>query len=149
MTSRVDPRTGLEELSRQECLALLAHAPLGRLGVVVRGRPLVFPVNFTLDGEAVVFRTAEGTKLHAAHHGPVAFECDGVETLYHTGWSVLVLGTADEVRNPIDVARLERLPLTPWCDADKPIWLRIRAESITGRRVPPHEGVHKLHEEER
>ena len=109
----------------------------GRLGVVVDGRPLVFPVNFTLDGEAVVFRSDEGTKVHAARNGPVAFECDGIDATYHTGWSVLLLGEVEEVRNPVEVARLERLPLGPWCPGPKPIWLRVRATSITGRRIPP------------
>jgi uncharacterized protein len=134
----IDRRTGLEELDRDECLELLARAPLGRLGVVVGGRPLVFPVNFALDGNAVVLRTDEGTKLYAARNGPVAFECDGIDRIYHTGWSVLVLGDAEEVRNPHEVARLERLPLGPWCPGPKPTWLRIRATTITGRRIPPH-----------
>ena len=134
----IDSRTGLEELGRDECLELLARAPLGRLGVVVGGRPLVFPVNFTLDGTAVVLRTDEGTKLYAARNGPVAFECDGIDRMYHTGWSVVVLGDAEEVRDPREVARLEGLPLGPWCPGPKPTWLRIRAKTITGRRIPPH-----------
>jgi hypothetical protein len=98
----------------------------------------VFPVNFTLDGEAVVLRTDEGTKLHAARNGPVAFECDGFDGEYHTGWSVLALGDAEEVRSPGEVARLEHLPLGPWCPGSHPTWLRLRARSITGRRIPPH-----------
>jgi hypothetical protein len=137
MGNRIDRRTGLKELDRDECLHLLARSSLGRLGVVVNGRPLVFPVNFTLDGEAVVFRSDEGTKVHAARNGPVAFECDGIDAVYHAGWSVLLLGEAEEVQNPIEVARLERLPLGPWCPGPKPIWLRLRAGSITGRRISP------------
>ena len=138
MGAAIDPRTGLEELDRNECVALLRHAPLGRLGVLVAGNPLVFPVNFTLDGDAVVLRTNAGTKLHGARNSPVAFECDGADVPYHTGWSVLVLGEAEEVRNPTEIARLERLPLGPWCAGPKPIWLRVRAKSMTGRRIPPH-----------
>ena len=134
----IDRRTGLEHLELDECLKLLARAPLGRLGVVVCGRPLVFPVNFTLDGTAVVLRTDEGTKLYAARNGPVAFEFDGIDRIYHTGWSVLVLGEAEEVRNPHEIARLERLPLSGWCPGPKPTWLRIRGGTITGRRIPSH-----------
>src|SRR5450756_112674 len=103
MDTRIDSRTGLEELDRGECLSLLEHAPLGRLAVVVAGHPLVFPVNFTLDGDAVVFRT---------------------------GWSVLVLAIAEEVHDPTEIARLDGLPLGPWCAAPKPVWLRLRARSI-------------------
>ena len=141
MGARIDNRTGLEELDRTECLTLLGQAPLGRLGVVIGGRPLVFPVNFTLDGEAIVLRTNEGTKLYAARNGPVAFECDGIDGAYHTGWSVLALGEVEEVGHPSDIARLERLPLTPWSASAKPIWLRIRPSTLTGRRIPPHAHV--------
>jgi hypothetical protein len=136
MDTLINLRTGLEELDRDECMRLLAHAPLGRLAVVVNGYPLVFPVNFALDGNAVVLRTDRGTKLYGARNGPVAFECDGIDSTYHTGWSVLIHATADEVRNPIEVARLERLPLGPWCPGPKPTWLRIPAATISGRRIP-------------
>ena len=94
MEGRIDSRTGMEELDRDECMRLLADSPLGRLAVVVADHPLVFPVNFTLDGNAIVFRTDRGTKLHGARNGPVAFECDGIDREYHTGWSVLVQGIA-------------------------------------------------------
>jgi nitroimidazol reductase NimA-like FMN-containing flavoprotein (pyridoxamine 5'-phosphate oxidase superfamily) len=134
----VDPRTGLEELDVDECLRLAGECVLGRLAVVVDGQPLVFPVNFVLDGSAVVLRTDEGTKLYAARHGAVAFECDDVDRLYHTGWSVIMTGHAEEVRAPDEVARLARLPLGPWCPVAKPVWLRLRPRTITGRRIPLH-----------
>jgi uncharacterized protein len=141
MDSRIEARTGLEELDRDECLRLIARSPIGRLAVVLAGQPLVFPVNFTLDGDAVVLRTERGTKLHGARNGPVAFECDGVDGRYHTGWSVLVLGRAEEVTSRAETARLERLPLAPWCGVEKSVWLRVRPRSITGRRIPPHIGA--------
>jgi len=148
MAAAIDSRTGLEVLDRDECIALLEHNSLGRLAVVVDGRPLVFPVNFTLDGEAIVMRTDEGTKLYGARNGPVAFECDGADSLYHTGWSVLVVGVAEEVTGAVEIARLEHLPLGLWCSGPKGTWLRIRLRTITGRRIPPHglsrtEGVSK------
>jgi hypothetical protein len=138
MDTQIEARTGLEMLSREECMQLIGQAPLGRLAVVVAGQPLVFPVNFTLDGNAIVFRTDRGTKLHGARNGAVAFECDGIDRQYHTGWSVLVLATADEVRAPADIDRLHRLPLGPWLPGPKPVWIRLRIRSISGRRIPPH-----------
>jgi uncharacterized protein len=138
MTVDVDPRTGLEVLDRDECIALLGRCDLGRLAVVVSGRPLVFPVNFTLHEGAIVMRVDEGTKLHAARNGPVAFECDGTDRVYHTGWSVLASGDAEEVTAAAEVVRFERLPLGTWSPGLKPIWLRIRPKTLTGRRIPPH-----------
>src|SRR5687767_12164514 len=92
----VDSRTGVEVLERRECLELLADDVIGRLAVVVGGAPLVFPVNYVLDGEAVVFRTASGTKLDLGARQPAAFEIDGFDRLVHSGWSVLVSGRLEE-----------------------------------------------------
>jgi nitroimidazol reductase NimA-like FMN-containing flavoprotein (pyridoxamine 5'-phosphate oxidase superfamily) len=138
METKVDKRTGLEVLDRAECLALVRPSVIGRFAVSVDNRPLVFPVNFVLDGDTVVFRTNDGTKLWAARRAPVVFECDGIDPLYHTGWSVMIAGRVEEILNPIERARVARLPLTPWCQGDKPVWLRLRPHSITGRRIPAH-----------
>jgi uncharacterized protein len=133
MTVEIDGRTGLEVLDRDECMTLLDRSSLGRIAVVVDGHPLVFPVNFALDGDAIVLRTDAGTKLYGARSGPVAFECDGTNSVYHTGWSVLATGSADEVRDDAECARLGRLPLEVWCPGPKSTWLRIRPRSLTGR----------------
>jgi nitroimidazol reductase NimA-like FMN-containing flavoprotein (pyridoxamine 5'-phosphate oxidase superfamily) len=138
MTTEIDTRTGLEILDHDACVDLLRRSSLARIAVVIGGQPLMFPVNFTLDGDAVVFRTDEGTKLYAARNGPVAFECDGIDGVYHTGWSVLGTGEAEEIVNAAERARLARLPLGPWCPGPKSTWLRIRPRMLTGRRIPPH-----------
>jgi hypothetical protein len=134
----VDRRTGLEELTQRECIRLARTAVLGRLAVVVGGHPLVFPVNFTLDGLSVVLRTDEGTKLSAARDAWVAFECDDIDRIYHTGWSVLITGPAEAVTDPAELARLEQLPIGPWCPGPKSSWVRIRPGTITGRRILLH-----------
>jgi hypothetical protein len=137
IVSRVD-RWGLEELTQRECLRLARTCALGRLAVVVGGRPLVFPVNFAFDDSAVVLRTGAGSKLDGARAGAVAFECDDINRLFHTGWSVLITGDAEAVHEPNEIARLEQLPLGPWSPGPKPVWLRIRPRTITGRRILPH-----------
>ena len=58
-----NPIASLEDLGRAECLDLLATAAVGRVGLLVDGRPEVLPVNYALDGETVLFRTAEGTAI--------------------------------------------------------------------------------------
>jgi nitroimidazol reductase NimA-like FMN-containing flavoprotein (pyridoxamine 5'-phosphate oxidase superfamily) len=137
--AEIEERTGLEVLDRHECLALLARCSLGRIAVVDDdGRPLIFPVNFALDGNAVVLRTDPGTKLRRAAGRWVAFECDGVDSVYHTGWSVLASGVAEEVHNAAEIADLARLPLAVWSPHPKSTWVRIRPRVLTGRRIPPH-----------
>jgi hypothetical protein len=134
--SEFDGRTGLEVLDWNECLVLLGQCSLGRLAVVIDAQPLIFPVNFALDADAVVFRNDPGTKVYGARNRPVAFECDGTDAMYHTGWSVLVTGEAAQVRDPADRDRLGRLPLGSWCPGPKAIWLRIQPKTLTGRRIP-------------
>ena len=61
-------RTWLIDISIEECRRLLKGTVLGRLGVIVDGRPEIFPVNHVFDtmNDCVVFPSNERTKLHAA-----------------------------------------------------------------------------------
>lgn len=131
---------GLEVLSREECLARLREHSVGRLAVVAGGRPEIFPVNYVLDGEAVVFRTDEGTKLAAADRALVAFEIDEIDVATRTGWSVVVHGRAEEMTTfdgPVRERSLRELGVDPWAGGEKRHWVRIEPLSITGRRVAP------------
>jgi nitroimidazol reductase NimA-like FMN-containing flavoprotein (pyridoxamine 5'-phosphate oxidase superfamily) len=134
----IDERSGLDRLSREECVELMGTQDVGRLVISDEGRPLVFPVNFVLDGDAPVFRTASGTKLWTSTRSPVAFEVDFVDPDAKTGWSVVVQGVAQEVTafdRPELQARMAGLPLEPWAPGDKPSVVRIAPRLITGRRV--------------
>lgn len=125
-----------QELTRSECFELLAREHLGRVAVVDDCGPVVVPVNFVLDRYMVVFRTDEGTKLDAASRGSrVAFEVDGTDSVAHTGWSVLVRGEAVEITDPAELARLRKLPLTPWAPGPKARYVRILPTALTGRRI--------------
>lgn len=127
----------LEELSREECLELLASHEVGRLAVVVEGQPVIFPVNYALDGDIVVFRNDPGTKLTHARLDKVAFEIDDVDGATREGWSVVVTGTARELTDALDEVsvREQNLPLRPWATGDKAHWVRIIAGAISGRRL--------------
>ena len=127
-------------LSREQCIELLADQHVGRLAVVVGGRPEIFPINYVLDGDAVVFRTNSGTKLSGTTQGEVAFEVDLTHPATATGWSVVVHGVAQEVTEldrPDLQERLHSLPLGVWAAGDRPHLMRIIPSEITGRRVGP------------
>jgi nitroimidazol reductase NimA-like FMN-containing flavoprotein (pyridoxamine 5'-phosphate oxidase superfamily) len=125
-----------QELTKSECFALLSGQRLGRVAVIDDQGPAVFPVNFVLDRHMVVFRTDEGTKLDAAARGSrVAFEIDGTDEAARTGWSVLVRGDAIEVTDPAELARLRKLPLSPWAPGPKTHDVRILPAKLTGRRI--------------
>lgn len=132
----IDDRSGLEVLGRDECLRLLGVAGVGRIAVIDGGHPMIFPVNYAVDGEDVVFRTAEGTKFDAAVRGQVvAFEIDEADPIYHTGWSVVVTGRAEEVTDQERRARIDAGRLRPWADGPKDHVVAVRSERITGRRI--------------
>jgi uncharacterized protein len=132
-----DERPRLQVIDPDECLELLGRRSVGRLAVINGGHPLVLPVNYVVEGREVVFRTDAGTKLLAAERAPVAFQIDEIDEESHHGWSVLVSGHAEEITDydARAVRELRDIPLHPWAGGPKAHWVRIRASSITGRRI--------------
>ena len=128
----------IQQISEEECLELLqTKSKLGRVGFIVDGRPMVLPVNYRADRESVVFCTPAGTKLSALKDGaPAAFEVDDSRSLYHSGWSVLVQGTAHEVTDVQELDELRHSPLKSWATPSSEHWVRIAIEQISGRRIP-------------
>jgi hypothetical protein len=133
----VEDRAALkvEALDREECVRLLASQSLGRIAVVISGQPLIFPVYYTVDGNAVVFRTDRGVKIHGAVGSRVAFETDAPRSACESGWSVLVIGVAELLDSSREAARLSRLAALPWNPGPKEHWVRIRIGAISGRRI--------------
>src|SRR5262245_44708390 len=125
---------GLEILSQQECLELLASASLGRIVFTDRALPAVQPAAFVLDGEDVIIGTASGSKLDTAlRRAVVAFEADDFDPISRGGWSVTVVGQAQPVHNPREVARLSALPLRSWGTGARDVFIRIPTTYISGR----------------
>lgn len=133
----VDARTGIERLDREQCLRLLAEDTIGRLAVIDHGTPIIFPVNYRLDEEAVVFRTDPGTKLDDGPRSPASFEIDRFDREDRSGWSVVVVGRLEEVTryDSRTLDRLRALPVDPWAVGEKSHWMRLVPSRITGRRV--------------
>jgi uncharacterized protein len=131
-------RNGLEILDREECLLLLSRPTLGRVGLTVDALPIVLPVNFWFDGQRILIRTGEGTKLDAAlRNAVVAFEVDEIDPVEHAGWSVVVTGRAREIDDPDELARLRHAPLARWAPKGDGRVVAIDPELVSGRRVHP------------
>lgn len=128
---------GLEILSAQECRALLATVPLGRIVFTHAALPAVQPVNFTMSGDDVIIRTSPASKLAAAARNTiVAFEIDDYDTEHRSGWSVVIVGHARRVSHTVELAALRELPLRPWTSAGhEDDFIRITPELVTGRRI--------------
>lgn len=131
--------TELLELSREECLQLLAEHRFGRLAVNIgKGPPVVRPVNYVFDSrlQSIVFKTAAGSKFYALLGSTEAvFEIDGIDETDRIGWSVLMQGITEEITQVAEIRRLEELGLETWAPGYKSHWFHIRAWTVSGRRI--------------
>lgn len=130
-------RAGLRVLAPEECVQLLEdHLPrVGRVAFQQDGRLVVLPVNYRVDGDAIVFRTGDGTMLSQIGGQVVAFQADEVDATWAEGWSILVEGEAQVVSDVEELERLRRLPLHPWASGEKNQYVRIRLDGVSGRRI--------------
>ncbi len=135
------PHPRLRDLDVDECRGLLSTHGVGRVAVTAPdGRPAVVPVNYEVVGDTIAFRTAPESLLAAAVGTEVAFEVDHVDEPLSQGWSVLAVGPASVVTEAGAVRRLtERAHTTPWPGGPRDMWVSVRAESLTGRRIAPAE----------
>ena len=98
-------------------------------------------MNYALFGDAIVLRTAPGTKLTAALMGAVVgFEIDGTNPEDTAGWSVLVLGHAREIRDDATLERVRGLPLASWSPDHRDHFVAIAIEQLSGRAFGPLPG---------
>ena len=138
----MEPESGvvLEALSEEECLALLREHRLGRLAVSTPSGPAIFPVNYAVGGDRIVFRTDPGTKLEAAALRVVVFEIDAMNPDDGTGWSVVVEGTGTDITGAIDEPSeaLDALAIRPMAPGPKAHVVEIIPRSISGRRLVAH-----------
>jgi nitroimidazol reductase NimA-like FMN-containing flavoprotein (pyridoxamine 5'-phosphate oxidase superfamily) len=130
----------LRKMDPAECQLRLESQSggVGRLAFNTETGPTIYPVNFTIDGQSVVFRTSPHTELGALGWGmDVAFEVDHLDPKTREGWSVVVKGYAETVDNPADQDRLRSLRRQPqpWAEGGRPMYVRIPWREITGRVV--------------
>jgi nitroimidazol reductase NimA-like FMN-containing flavoprotein (pyridoxamine 5'-phosphate oxidase superfamily) len=126
-----------QALTEDECLEMLRRHSLGRLAIEVDGQPDIFPVNYAMDGDRIVFRSGPGTKLDHASLNRVAFEIDEFDEDHQSACSVVVKGTGREFSEAIDPrSENERqLALATWMPSDGMSWIRIVPHEISGRQI--------------
>lgn len=137
MDEQDDDRPPTRHLEADECWRLIEAAPFGRVAAGAAGEIDIFTVNHKVDrdgvdGPAIVFRTAPGTKLiELTIHANVAFQIDGYDDA--EAYSVVVKGQARELDRSSEIEHAETLGITPWAPEEKPRWVRIQPTSVHGR----------------
>jgi nitroimidazol reductase NimA-like FMN-containing flavoprotein (pyridoxamine 5'-phosphate oxidase superfamily) len=127
----------MRELSRDQCLSLLASATVGRIAYCTEAGPQIYPVNYVLDEASVVFRTAAYTALGSEIDGQrAALEVDRIAGPEGFEWSVVLAGQADVISDPDEVARLRHTSdPTPLAPGTRSLYVRISAQRLTGRAI--------------
>ena len=127
----IDLLGGTEIVSEPDCWGLLATQSIGRVALLVDGQVEIFPVNYGLDGDEIIFRTNAGRKMAGGASGEVAFEVDCIDPKSRCGWSVVVHGNLHDVTT---YDSHDRQLAQPWT-GPKDFLVRIHPRSVTGRRV--------------
>ncbi|MDI9884271.1 DUF1918 domain-containing protein [Streptomyces sp. HNM0645] len=128
----------LRELGADDCRALLSTHGVGRVALTTPNGPAVVPVNYEVVDDEIAFRTAPGSVPAAAVGSEVAFEVDHLDETAGQGWSVLAVGPARHVTEPDAVRRLTDGAHThPWAGGEREMWVSIRPQRLTGRRIGP------------
>ncbi|HET9172282.1 MAG TPA: pyridoxamine 5'-phosphate oxidase family protein [Actinospica sp.] len=126
----------LGTLTVAEAITLLGTQVVGRLVYTRRALPAVTPVNFVLrDGAIWIWTASQPSMWQAVRGAVVAFEVDEIDRERRTGWSVVVLGVAELVRDPEAIERAFAQGPAPWVAAREKHLLRIPLTRVSGRRV--------------
>ncbi|MEV0537726.1 pyridoxamine 5'-phosphate oxidase family protein [Kitasatospora sp. NPDC050463] len=126
----------LMRLTADECWELLGTHGIGRIALPVHPGPSVFPVNYLVDGDTVVYRTDPAGAAVAEPGGEVSFQVDHIDEHRRDGWSVLIVGTAEHVTDTASNQRLAEQPgCEPWAGGVRSLWIRVIPAKVSGRRI--------------
>ena len=118
-------------LTDEQCWAMLHEHEFGRLAFHLADEVHLTPINYAVEKDTLLFRTAEGSKLLAVVMNPdVAFEIDELDD--HRARSVVVRGVARRLGED-EHHRAEQVPLRSWVKTPKYDVVEIRPTEITGR----------------
>ena len=122
----------ITELDQEECWEALRADEFGRLAYRLGDEVNLVPLNYAVDGDTLLFRTAEGSKLLGIVMNPdVVFEIDAYDE--DSAQSVIVRGRARLLEED-EAHRADTTRLRPWVPTLKYNVVEIEPIEITGRR---------------
>jgi nitroimidazol reductase NimA-like FMN-containing flavoprotein (pyridoxamine 5'-phosphate oxidase superfamily) len=133
----------VDELSEAECRRLLATVPVGRVVYTEHALPAVLPVAFEVAADGRLVLRADGAAARALDGTVAAFQTDRLDPATRTGWSVLVHGRAEVVREePAHAGRCGdgrcgdgRCGDGPRPGGPRPVYVTLTPELVGGRRL--------------
>ena len=135
---------GFELLQGDECRQLLDLNEVGRISLSIGALPAIFPVNYMVDGDSIVFRTATGTQLaESTGKGVLAFESGYIHPSGEGGWSVMAVGVPVEITDAAARHRLAMEHPTRWTFTEEDRLFRLPIDMISGTRIFRDHGSHR------
>jgi uncharacterized protein len=125
------------QLGAAECRDLLEGGVVGRVAMATPVGPRIVPVNYSVHGDAIVFRTAPYSELSTyGWDTELAFEVDHLQYETHQGWSVVAIGRAHVVDDPDEVQRIRReWEPRPWAPGTRHLYVKLAWRQLTGVRL--------------
>ena len=107
----------------------------------VKPRRLCFPSTSSSATKPSSSALRHGIIAEHASNQYISFEVDRLDGMTNEGWSVLVVGLARPVRDPVELERLRKTaPVQPWAAGDRDLFITIIPKQVTGRRIE-HESM--------
>lgn len=120
-------------MSDELCWERLRAEEFGRMAFHLADEVHIIPINYAIDGQRIVFRTAEGSKLlGVVMNDDVAFEIDRIDQDDENAWSVIARGRASILEGE-DARNADNLRLRPWVSTEKFNVVAITVDEISGR----------------
>lgn len=126
----------IDEITRTECLHLLAGGVIGRIVFSDAAMPAAQPVTYVIDGGEILFRAATASALAVpTHRTVVAFEADEIDHRELTGWTVLGIGEAYPVTETSRLAGLTGASIGP--ATGSAVTIAVKLQRLTGHLLGP------------
>jgi nitroimidazol reductase NimA-like FMN-containing flavoprotein (pyridoxamine 5'-phosphate oxidase superfamily) len=98
--------------------------------------PRIVPVNYSVRGDSIVFRTAPYSELSTyGWDTELAFEVDELDRETHQGWSVVAVGRAHVEDDPDEVQRIRREWRQQWAPGSRNLYVKLAWRALTGVRL--------------
>jgi len=123
-------------LTPDECVQLIAEGGVGRVALCAPDGPQIFPVNFVVHDDSIIFRTNPYSTLGTySWASEIAFEVDQLFPDAHQGWSVVAHGRGSTTIDDALRQRLIQNEPKPWAGGYRPTYVRLQWKRISGRAV--------------
>lgn len=121
-------------LDRAAALDHLRRVGDGHLALCLSGVPTVYPVDYRILNERIVFRISTGSLVENLRRGiAIALEVD--RRTARSAWSVIVSGVSRLVTEEADINRFDELQWPWWIASPAYTYIEMLIEDVSGRHL--------------